>query len=680
VGGDERHARGVRYGCARRSTAPSRWAACRRPRWRSSPGARRRSARSSPSRTGSWRRSSRRTPAALPGALSRRQADRRGRGREDRRGRHWSGRRDHQAREERGAREAAAPLRPQLAPAPRQHAPRLPRGARWPPRRSSTRSTRRSRIRVPARASSRANQIAEIKPTAELVVTTRSTRRRRLRAVARRPAARARRGQQKVTDTALIPRKSEHNLDRMGTGRAEGLRPGGQALPGDLPPEAVYERTRVETTVSEQVFRTSGRRMLVAGWKVCTARRPGRTPGRGGLGRRPAAARGSPGRAGADALGRVASQGDAAAAGYTEASLLAAMETAGKDIGGRGAPRGDEGLGHGTPATRASIIERLIDVGYMSARAVRCSPPRRACRSSAARLAPAHLAGLTGDWERRLARSSRGGQPSRVHGRHLESSRPTRSRAGQAQGRGRSSGPTSALPRLRPRHHREPQGLFVLVEGRPRMRFRDLEEEGQQDHSPVRVKELIQSLRESRERGEDPGVGRTAKPVTGFRGRSGRTFPRQAEARAERGGQVARGVRRGLGQGAAQGRGGRRRGAGGRSAATGQLTQTGQVIRRRSSGGPTSRRKRTCPASRGCAWGHRRGTPARRSSCRCSRGWCRRGLQPSSPDAVRAVGCARRITCEASTPSARLWRSSRRPPAVRPRPRCPRGTARARPG
>lgn len=36
--------------------------------------------------------------------------------------------------------------------------------------------------------------------------------------------------------------------------------------------------------------------------------------------------------------------------------------------------------------------------------------------------------------------------------------------------------------------------------------------------------ELIESLRASREAGEDPGVGRTAKPVTGFRGRSGRTF------------------------------------------------------------------------------------------------------------------------------------------------------------
>src|SRR5439155_20462616 len=38
------------------------------------------------------------------------------------------------------------------------------------------------------------------------------------------------------------------------------------------------------------------------------------------------------------------------------------------------------------------------------------------------------------------------------------------------------------------------------------------------------VKELIESLRESRERGEDPGVGRTKAQVTGFRGRSGRTF------------------------------------------------------------------------------------------------------------------------------------------------------------
>jgi DNA topoisomerase-3 len=38
------------------------------------------------------------------------------------------------------------------------------------------------------------------------------------------------------------------------------------------------------------------------------------------------------------------------------------------------------------------------------------------------------------------------------------------------------------------------------------------------------AKELIASLKSSRENGEDPGVGRTAKAVTGFRSRAGRTF------------------------------------------------------------------------------------------------------------------------------------------------------------
>ena len=42
---------------------------------------------------------------------------------------------------------------------------------------------------------------------------------------------------------------------------------------------------------------------------------------------------------------------------------------------------------------------------------------------------------------------------------------------------------------------------------------------------PVSVaKQLIEALRVSRESGEDPGVGRTEKPVTGFRSRAGRTF------------------------------------------------------------------------------------------------------------------------------------------------------------
>jgi DNA topoisomerase-3 len=38
------------------------------------------------------------------------------------------------------------------------------------------------------------------------------------------------------------------------------------------------------------------------------------------------------------------------------------------------------------------------------------------------------------------------------------------------------------------------------------------------------VKELMASLKASIERGDDPPVGRTEKQVTGFRGRSGRSF------------------------------------------------------------------------------------------------------------------------------------------------------------
>ena len=58
-------------------------------------------------------------------SLHGRQADRRGRGGQDRRGGQGPERHHHQAGEEGGEREVADPLRPDLAPAPRQHAARL---------------------------------------------------------------------------------------------------------------------------------------------------------------------------------------------------------------------------------------------------------------------------------------------------------------------------------------------------------------------------------------------------------------------------------------------------------------------------------------------------------------------------------------------------------------------------
>src|SRR5947199_10740299 len=50
---------------------------------------------------------------------------------------------------------------------------------------------------------------------------------------------------------------------------------------------------------------------------------------------------------------------------YTEGSLLAAMETAGKLVDEEELREAMKDSGIGTPATRAAIIERLIQVGYV---------------------------------------------------------------------------------------------------------------------------------------------------------------------------------------------------------------------------------------------------------------------------------------------------------------------------
>ena len=50
---------------------------------------------------------------------------------------------------------------------------------------------------------------------------------------------------------------------------------------------------------------------------------------------------------------------------YGEAALLAAMEGAGKLVEDDELREAMKDSGIGTPATRASIIERLIDVGYI---------------------------------------------------------------------------------------------------------------------------------------------------------------------------------------------------------------------------------------------------------------------------------------------------------------------------
>src|SRR5690606_36036462 len=94
---------------------------------------------------------------------------------------------------------------------------------------------------------------------------------------------------------------------------------------------------------------------------------------------------------------------------YSDASLLAAMETAGKLVEDEELREAMKDSGIGTPATRAAIIERLIDVGYVErdGRSLVCTEKG----VNVIRLLDNHpltSPSLTGDWEHRLAKIETG--------------------------------------------------------------------------------------------------------------------------------------------------------------------------------------------------------------------------------------------------------------------------------
>ncbi|HKP60261.1 MAG TPA: DNA topoisomerase 3 [Polyangiales bacterium] len=92
----------------------------------------------------------------------------------------------------------------------------------------------------------------------------------------------------------------------------------------------------------------------------------------------------------------------------TEATLLTAMETAGKQLDDKALIDALRGAGLGTPATRAAILETLIARRYLE----RVGKSLRATASGVALIAAVHplvkSAEMTGRWEQRLARMERG--------------------------------------------------------------------------------------------------------------------------------------------------------------------------------------------------------------------------------------------------------------------------------
>ncbi len=324
----------------------------------------------------------------------------------------------------------------------------------------------------------------------------------------------------KVTDHhAIIPTRSEHMVERMSDDDKRVYDMAVRRFLAIFHPEAVFENTRVETTVESNVFRTRGKLLVVPGW-------------RGVYGEAPTESKqGSSAEDDEDAtdqqLPRLVEGEDVDTREiesvrketkpprrYSDASLLGAMETAGKLVDDDELREAMKDSGIGTPATRAAIIERLIAVGYVERDGRSLVATEKGL--GVVRLLDGHpltSPELTGDWEHRLGKIEHGTDSREkfmqdIAGFARETVKELDVKLKDVRIPRASLGPCPVCghPIMENRKGfscwaREDPGCgFVIWKAKA----------GKQ--MPVSVgRELIKT-------------GYTARPVTGFRGRSGRSF------------------------------------------------------------------------------------------------------------------------------------------------------------
>ncbi|MDQ6820832.1 MAG: DNA topoisomerase 3 [Actinomycetota bacterium] len=225
------------------------------------------------------------------------------------------------------------------------------------------------------------------------------------------PLARVVNDSKVIDHHAIIPTRAErHPVDRMNSDDRRIYDLVVRRFLAVFHPEAVFENTRVETTVTSHVFRTRGKVMLVPGW-------------RGVYGELPDSDRSDDDEGGEQQLPRLerGEQVQVLEVGseekvtkpprrYSEGALLGAMETAGKLVDDEELREAMKDSGIGTPATRAAIIERLLQVGYIERDGRALVVTEKGL--NVIRLLGEHALtspGMTGDWERRLALIESGG-------------------------------------------------------------------------------------------------------------------------------------------------------------------------------------------------------------------------------------------------------------------------------
>jgi DNA topoisomerase-3 len=330
----------------------------------------------------------------------------------------------------------------------------------------------------------------------------------------------------KVTDHhAIIPTRSEHLLEKMGADDKRIYDMVARRFLAVFHPEAVFENTRVETTVPAaaagtgdggHVFRTRGRLLLTPGWRgvydeVATDTRPKGEEDEGADQQLPRLEQDEQ----VD-LAKIASERKETKPPrrYSDASLLGAMETAGKLVDDDELREAMKDSGIGTPATRAAIIERLIQVGYVERDARALVATEKGL--NVIRLLNEHALtspGLTGSWEHRLGKIERGEDSRKDFMSDI---------AGFAQETVKELDETLKDVRI-PRAKLGPcpvcgheisenrKGYSCWAREDPGCGFVIWKSKAGKQLPVAVARELIKT-------------GYTARPVTGFRGRSGRTF------------------------------------------------------------------------------------------------------------------------------------------------------------
>ncbi|MBO0767640.1 MAG: DNA topoisomerase 3 [Solirubrobacterales bacterium] len=221
---------------------------------------------------------------------------------------------------------------------------------------------------------------------------------------------------EKVTDHhAIIPTLAEkHPVDKMKEDELKIYDLVVRRFLAVFHPEAVFENTRLETTVAGHIFRTRGKVLLVPGWRGVYGEGTGADAGTSGQDEDEGAEQQLPQleKGEQSKVHRIKSEAKETKPPrrYSDGSLLTVMETAGKLVDDDEAREAMKESGIGTPATRSAIIERLLQVGYIERDGRSLVVTEKGL--NVIRLLGDHALtspSLTGEWEQRLARIETGG-------------------------------------------------------------------------------------------------------------------------------------------------------------------------------------------------------------------------------------------------------------------------------